>query len=96
MTWVRFLAVYYYPFVPTNPGFSFESPPLHPILGHCTMADVKMQPMSPDQDSPDNNAGLMYTTPESQHSAERSPLSNFGFLKNLGLDKKPTKGMMVI
>ncbi|KAI4723177.1 hypothetical protein E4T48_00429 [Aureobasidium sp. EXF-10727] len=28
---------------------------------------------------------------ESQHSSERSPLSNFGFLKNLGLDKKQTK-----
>ncbi|KAG9979499.1 hypothetical protein KCU72_g22868, partial [Aureobasidium melanogenum] len=28
---------------------------------------------------------------ESQHSSDRSPLSNFGFLKNLGLDKKQTK-----
>merc|ERR1712227_796745 len=28
---------------------------------------------------------------ESQHSSDRSPLSNFGFLKSLGLDKKQTK-----
>ncbi|KAL2030319.1 hypothetical protein VTO58DRAFT_107673 [Aureobasidium pullulans] len=28
---------------------------------------------------------------ESQHSSDRSPLSNFGFLKNLSLDKKQTK-----
>ena len=58
------------------------------------MAQVKMQSFSPGHDSPDNNSALMYTTPESQHSAERSPLSNFGFLKNLGPEKKQTKGII--
>jgi len=48
--------------------------------------------MSPDVPMADNNAPLTYTSPESQHSSERSPLSNFGFLKTLGLDnKKQTK-----
>jgi hypothetical protein len=56
------------------------------------MAQVSMQSVSPDEPLPDNNPALMYTSPESQHSSDRSPLSNFGFLKNLGLDKKQTKG----
>jgi hypothetical protein len=55
------------------------------------MAQVSMQSVSPDEPLPDNNPALMYTSPESQHSSDRSPLSNFGFLKNLGLDKKQTK-----
>jgi len=50
--------------------------------------------MSPDEPLPDNSAALTYTSPESQHSSDRSPLSNFGFLKTLGLDKKQTKGML--
>lgn len=58
------------------------------------MAQVSMHSVSPDEPMPDNNAALMYTSPESQHSSDRSPLSNFGFLKTLGLDnKKQTKGM---
>jgi hypothetical protein len=51
-----------------------------------------MHSMSPDEPLPDNNAALM--SPESQHSSDRSPLSNFGFLKTLGLDKKQTKGVL--
>jgi hypothetical protein len=59
------------------------------------MAQVSMHSMSPDEPMPDNNAPLTYTSPESQHSSERSPLSNFGFLKTLGLDnKKQTKGVL--
>lgn len=55
------------------------------------MAQVTPHSMSPDQAFPESNSALMYTSPESQHSSDRSPLSNFGFLKNLGLDKKQTK-----
>ncbi|TIA51942.1 hypothetical protein D6C79_02269 [Aureobasidium pullulans] len=55
------------------------------------MAQVNIQSMSPDEPLADNNPALMYTSPESQHSSDRSPLSNFGFLKNLSLDKKQTK-----
>jgi len=58
------------------------------------MAQVNMQFMSPDEPLADNNPALMYTSPESQNSSDRSPLSNFGFLKNLSLDKKQTKGML--
>jgi hypothetical protein len=54
-----------------------------------------MHSISPDEPMPDNNPPLTYTSPESQHSSERSPLSNFGFLKTLGLDnKKQTKGVL--
>lgn len=59
------------------------------------MAQVSMQSMSSDEPLPDNNNGVLtYTSPESQPSSDRSPLSNFGFLKTLGLDKKQTKGVL--
>jgi hypothetical protein len=57
------------------------------------MAQVTTHSILPDQDFSEGNSALMFTSTESQHSSERSPLSNFGFLKNLGLDKKQTKGM---
>lgn len=43
--------------------------------------------------SPEITPPLTYSSPVSQDSPDaKSPLSNFGFLKNLNVDKKPTKG----
>ena len=88
--------VYHQPSPSRRPQFcSLPAPPYvlspTPHLA-CTMAQVSS--MSPDEPLPDNNGVLTYTSPESQHSSDRSPLSNFGFLKTLGLDKKQTKGML--
>ena len=90
--------VYHHPSPPADPSFVPFLPLLTTCRQHftCTMAQVSMHhSMSPDVPMADNNAPLTYTSPESQHSSERSPLSNFGFLKTLGLDnKKQTKGVL--
>ncbi|GAB7347918.1 hypothetical protein MBLNU459_g5435t3 [Dothideomycetes sp. NU459] len=50
--------------------------------------DMAMDAMASQEITPP----LTYSSPGSQDSSEaKSPLSNFGFLKNLNVDKKPTK-----